>query len=79
MTQLAELSRIHGLPPCGLEDGTSDRQREGVVPIVSKQDTASAAALNDYIRNIRQTPTWNRLVVKYFGGGAVDILRLARR
>jgi len=34
--------------------------------------------LNDYISNLRKTPTWNRLVVKYFGDRAIEVLRRAR-
>jgi hypothetical protein len=35
-------------------------------------------ALNEYLGNLRRTPTWNRLAVEYFGEAAVDILRRAR-
>jgi ABC-type amino acid transport substrate-binding protein len=35
-------------------------------------------ALNEYIENVRRTATWNRLVVKYFGEQAPEILRKAR-
>jgi hypothetical protein len=28
--------------------------------------------------NLRRTPTWNRLVLKYFGEQAPDILKRAR-
>ena len=45
---------------------------------VRKEDRRLLAALNDYITNLRKTPTWNRLVVKYFGPAAVEILRRAR-
>jgi polar amino acid transport system substrate-binding protein len=45
---------------------------------VRKEDGQLLAALNLYIDNIRHTPTWNRLVVKYFGDRAVDVLRRAR-
>jgi polar amino acid transport system substrate-binding protein len=37
------------------------------------------AALNDHIRLVKETGTWNRLVVKYFGAAAPDILGRARR
>ena len=36
------------------------------------------AALNDYVSNVRRTPTWNRLVVKYFGEAAPEVLKAAR-
>jgi peptidoglycan lytic transglycosylase F len=35
-------------------------------------------ALDEYIANLRRTPTWGRLVVKYFGDSAPELLRRAR-
>lgn len=45
---------------------------------VRRGDTALKQALDEYIRNLRKTPTWNRLVVKYFGEAAPEILKKAR-
>jgi ABC-type amino acid transport substrate-binding protein len=45
---------------------------------VRKGDDALLQALNDYISNLRRTPTWNRLVVDYFGASALDVLKKAR-
>jgi len=45
---------------------------------VRKDDPALLRVLNAYISNLRQTPTWARLVVKYFGDNATEILRKAR-
>lgn len=45
---------------------------------VRKSDAALLEALNEYISNLRRTPTWNRLVVDYFGAAALDVLRKAR-
>lgn len=45
---------------------------------VRKQDADLLAALNEYVDNLRRTPTWNRLVVKYFGQAALDVLNTAR-
>jgi ABC-type amino acid transport substrate-binding protein len=45
---------------------------------VRKEDTALLQALNEYIDNVRRTPTWSRLVVEYFGNSAPEILRKAR-
>jgi ABC-type amino acid transport substrate-binding protein len=45
---------------------------------VRKQDTALRAALDEYVGNLRRTQTWSRLVVKYFGDDAPEILRKAR-
>jgi ABC-type amino acid transport substrate-binding protein len=45
---------------------------------VRKGDTALRAALDAYIENLRRTPTWSRLVVKYFGETAPEVLKKAR-
>lgn len=45
---------------------------------VRKEDVALLHALDEYIGNLRKTPTWSRLVVKYFGEAAPEILRKAR-
>jgi ABC-type amino acid transport substrate-binding protein len=45
---------------------------------VRREDARLLAALNSYIENLRRTPTWSRLVVKYFGEAGPDILRRAR-
>jgi len=45
---------------------------------VRKQDTALRQALDEYIDNLRKTPTWSRLVVEYFGDAAPEILKKAR-
>jgi len=43
-----------------------------------KQDTELRKALDGYIENLRKTPTWSRLVVKYLGADAPEILKKAR-
>ena len=45
---------------------------------VRKGDAALLAALNAYVDGIHRTPTWSRLVVKYFGDDAPEILKKAR-
>jgi ABC-type amino acid transport substrate-binding protein len=45
----------------------------------AKGQPALLAALNDHIRLVKETGTWNRLVVKYFGAAAPDILARARQ
>ena len=49
--------------------------RQGLAYAVRNGDVASLGALDEYIANLRRTPSWNRLVVKYFGDLALDILR----
>lgn len=45
---------------------------------VRKEDKELRAALDEYVENLRKTPTWNRLVVKYLGEAAPEILKKAR-
>lgn len=45
---------------------------------VRKADPELRKALNAYIDDVRRTPTWARLVVKYFGERAHEVLRKAR-
>jgi ABC-type amino acid transport substrate-binding protein len=45
---------------------------------VRKQDTKLLEAINSYVGNVRKTQTWSRLVVKYFGASAPEILKRAR-
>ncbi len=45
---------------------------------VRPKDAALLKALDEYIDNLRRTPTWNRLVVDYFGAAAPEILKKAR-
>jgi len=45
---------------------------------VPKEDRELLRVLDGYIDNLRKTPTWSRLVVKYFGAAAPEILKKAR-
>jgi ABC-type amino acid transport substrate-binding protein len=45
---------------------------------VRKTDPALRGALSDYVANVRKTATWSRLVIKYFGESAADVLKKAR-
>jgi ABC-type amino acid transport substrate-binding protein len=45
---------------------------------VRKGDAKLLAELNQFLDNVRRTPTWSRLVVKYFGEAGLDILKRAR-
>jgi len=46
---------------------------------VRKGDSVLLEALNTHIDLLNQTGQWNRLVVKYFGANAVDILKKAQQ
>lgn len=46
---------------------------------VPKDSPELLKALNEYLGNMRQSPSWNRLVVKYFGPAALDVLHAARQ
>lgn len=41
---------------------------------VRKTDAALLSALNQYIDSVRKTPTWSRLIVKYFGEETLLVL-----
>ena len=45
---------------------------------VRKDEPRLLKALNDYVVATRRTPTWNRLVIKYLGEDALDVLRRSR-
>jgi ABC-type amino acid transport substrate-binding protein len=45
---------------------------------VRKGDAELLKVLDAYIENLRRTPTWSRLVVKYFGEMAPNVLKKAR-
>ncbi len=45
---------------------------------VRREDATLRQALDEYIENVRRTPTWSRLVVEYFGDSAPEILKKAR-
>jgi ABC-type amino acid transport substrate-binding protein len=53
--------------------------RQGLAFAVRPADEALREALSTYIGNLRRTPSWNRLVVKYFGELAPEILREAQK
>jgi ABC-type amino acid transport substrate-binding protein len=42
---------------------------------VRKDAPALLAALNEYVTNVRRSPTWSRLVVKYYGDLALEVLK----
>jgi ABC-type amino acid transport substrate-binding protein len=45
---------------------------------VRKGEPALLSALSEYVENFRRGPAWNRLVVKYMGEKAPEVLRRAR-
>jgi ABC-type amino acid transport substrate-binding protein len=51
---------------------------ESLAFAVRKNAPQLRQALDEYLSNFRRTPSWNRLLVKYFGGSALEVLRRAR-
>jgi len=45
---------------------------------VRKDAPGLKAALDEYVNNMRRTQTWSRLVLKYFGASAPELLKKAR-
>ena len=62
----------------GLTAGTTVGPRGKVAWAVRQQDTALRAALDDYLTNVRRSPSWSRLIVKYFGDQALQVLGRAK-
>ncbi len=44
---------------------------------VRRDDTALRSALNDHLALARNSGAWRRLVIRYFGDAAVDMLKRA--
>ena len=44
-----------------------------------REDRELHKALNDYLENLRRTPTWGRLAVSYFGDDALALLGRAQK
>ncbi len=44
-----------------------------------KEDDALLRSLNEYLANLRRTPTWGRLAVTYFGDDALSLLGRAQK
>jgi ABC-type amino acid transport substrate-binding protein len=75
----------------GIENAITERRRDPALEVgvflgppgalawaVKKGDRTLLAALDDYVASMRRTSTWSRLVVKYFGDEAPEILKRAR-
>jgi len=62
----------------GLELGMFVGRPSSLAYGVRKDDAALLKALHEYVGNFRRTPTWSRLLVKYFGEAAPELLRKAR-
>jgi membrane-bound lytic murein transglycosylase F len=62
----------------GLQAGTTIGEAGKVAWAVRKEDSALRRALDEYIANVRRSPTWSRLIVKYFGDQALTVLGRGR-
>lgn len=62
----------------GLEAGLTIGAPGTVAWALRKEDTALRAAMDDYLGNLRKSPSWSRLVVQYFGDQALRVLGRAR-
>jgi ABC-type amino acid transport substrate-binding protein len=52
---------------------------ESLAFALRKDSPELRAALDEYVSNVRRSPTWSRLVVKYFGDNALEVLRRVRQ
>lgn len=75
----------------GVENAISEQRRDADMRLglflgppgslawgLRKQDLELQRALDDYIASARRSTAWSRLVVKYFGENAVEVLKKAR-
>jgi ABC-type amino acid transport substrate-binding protein len=62
----------------GLEAGVTVGPPGTVAWAVRKEDTALRVSLDEYLANVRRSPSWSRLVVQYFGDQALTVLGRAR-
>lgn len=75
----------------GVEHAVSQRQKDPAIQLgvflgqpgslafaVRRGDAALQAELSAYLDNFRRSPSWSRLVVKYFGAEAAEVLKKAR-
>ena len=58
----------------GLKAGCTVGPAGKVAWAVRRQDEALRAALDEYLTNVRRSPSWSRLIVKYFGDEALRVL-----
>jgi ABC-type amino acid transport substrate-binding protein len=74
VSELALASRRFPKLQAGVSVGTPG----SVAWAVRKEDKALGAALDEYVRLFRSGPSWNRLVVKYFGDQVLAVLGRGR-
>ncbi|MCM2258104.1 MAG: transporter substrate-binding domain-containing protein, partial [Vicinamibacteria bacterium] len=76
----------------GLESAILERRKDPAIQLgifvtppqslawgVRKQDVTLKVELDQFLGNLRKSPTWNRLVVKYFGESALELLKRVRQ
>jgi peptidoglycan lytic transglycosylase F len=74
---ISELA-LAGKRVAGLEAGLTVGAPGTVAWAVRKEDTALRGAMDDYLANVRRSPSWSRLVVQYFGDQALAVLGRGR-
>jgi ABC-type amino acid transport substrate-binding protein len=62
----------------GLRAGATVGERGKIAWAVRKEDLALQRALDEYVRNVRRSTSWSRLIVKYFGDQALSVLGRGR-
>lgn len=68
-------AKLHGLRVEPVKAKSyGDRSRGKIAWAVRKSDADLRAALDEYLGNVRRGPSWSRLIVKYFGDQALQVL-----
>ena len=71
-----DLDEIRHLRP--VQDLLADDRGGTALRVHPRRRGELKQALDEYMDSLRRTPSWSRLVVKYFGESALDVLKKAR-
>ena len=75
VTDFAEAQRDDEMLQAGLLVGSVASAGWGL----RKEDPALRAALDEFLRSLLSSPSWNRIVLKYFNKDALDLIARGRR
>lgn len=75
VTDFAQAQREDGMLQAGLLVGSTASAGWGL----RKEDTALRRALDEFLRSLLSSGSWNRMVLKYFSKDALDLIARGRR
>jgi ABC-type amino acid transport substrate-binding protein len=75
VTDFAQAQRDDGMLQAGLLVGSAASAGWGL----RKEDPALRRALDEFLRSLLSSPSWNRIVLKYFNRDALDLIARGRQ